>query len=84
MKFLIKMTDGATQWVEDHDDPFVKSNVDAFLYGKVLCEYWNADLRHDEVPRRVLVGQVVGPGRKRLKRENPKQTDFFNGPGRLQ
>lgn len=84
MKFQIKMSDDVHQWVEDYDDPFVKSNVDAFLYGKVLCEYWNADLRKDELPRKVLLGQVTGPGRKQTKRDHPGQGDLFSGPGRLQ
>lgn len=82
MKFKVKIVeDGTTMipardpWWEDYDHPAVKTTRDAFAYGKVLCEYWNSDLRPTELPRRVVIARVVGPGQKavRKRKELPGQ-----------
>lgn len=79
MKFTVKIGDGIKTWWEEYDDPRVQSNLDAFAYGKVLCEYWNSDLRQHESPRRTLNAQVTGVGKnKRISvKVDPNQLDLF-------
>lgn len=79
MKFKVKIAelgdDARDPWWEDYDHPDVKTARDAFAYGKVLCEYWNSDLRPDELPRKVVNARVTGVGQKavRKRKELPGQ-----------
>lgn len=72
MKFKVKFTemgeDVREPWWEDYDHPSVRTQRDAFAYGKVLCEYWNSDLRPSEMPRRVLMAIIMGIGQKPRKK----------------
>lgn len=81
MKFQVKISDQLKSWWEEYDDPRVKTNLDAFAYGKVLCEYWNSDLRQHETPRKVLLAQVTGPGTSKkyvLPKVDRNQLDLFH------
>lgn len=89
MQFKIKLTelgDNVRAWWEDYDHPSVKTQKDAFAYGKVLCEYWNSDLRPTEVPRKVVNARIIGVGKRPLKKrkELPGQLQLFNQGKRLQ
>lgn len=92
MKFAIKLCHlGDREQINPHwdyyDDPRVKSNLDAFAYGKVMAEYWNNDLRPGEKRMRILNAQVLGPGRARqpLVTADPRQLDWLtNRSGRTQ
>lgn len=85
MKFAIKLchVNHDSEQINPHwdyyDDPRVKSNLDAFAYGKVMAEYWNNDLRPGEMAMRVLNAQVIGPGstKKRLPPPDPRQLDML-------
>lgn len=90
MKFAIKIVhEGhaeAPHW-DYYDDPRVKTNLDAFAYGKVMAEHWNCDLRPGESAMRILNAQVVGPGnnRKHSFAPDPRQLDMLtNRSGRTQ
>lgn len=84
MKFSVKFTNldsPETSWWEEFDDPRVKDNRDAFAYGKVICEYWNSDLRQGEQERKVVNAHVTGPGKKRqypLSKVDRNQLDLFH------
>jgi hypothetical protein len=86
MKFIVKFaeySDGqlANDWWEEFDDPRVRDNLDAFAYGKVVTEYWNADLRPGEGMRKVLNAKVTGKGRKgsrSLPKVDRNQLDMFH------
>ena len=88
MKFSVKFAEIGTvlhiardPWWEEFDHPNVKDNRDAFAYGKVICEYWNSDLRPDELPRKVLNARVTGKGsvsRRIVPRVDRNQLDLFH------
>lgn len=86
MKFSIKIADENHSWWEEYDDYRVNDNRDAFAYGKVLCEYWNSDLRQHEKPRKILNAQITGPGKKPPKNYDPRQMEmgFIHAPKRAQ
>lgn len=63
MKFTIKYTDGVTEWWEENDRAEIRTQRDAFLFGKVLAEYWNTDLRPGENERKVLNARILGKGK---------------------
>ena len=67
MKFAVKFSDGNYAWWEEFDKHEVSSQRDAFLYGKVLVEYWNSDLRPGEFTRKVLNATLKGPGKARRR-----------------
>ena len=67
MKFKVKYTDGRSSWWEEGDRLEVTSQRDAFLFGKVLVEYWNSGLRPGEQPRKVLMAVIVGKGKARAR-----------------
>lgn len=62
MRFKVKFTDGRDEWWEENDRAEVRSQRDAFLFGKVLAEYWNTDLRPGEAARKVLNAAILGKG----------------------
>lgn len=87
MKFSIKFAEYSDHnppkldWWEEFDHPSVKDNRDAFAYGKVVCEYWNSDLRPGEGKRKVLNAHVTGKGEKKrrvIPRIDRNQLDLFN------
>lgn len=87
MEFKVKMAEKGNNpresWWEDYDHPSVKTQRDAFAYGKVLCEYWNSDLRPTELPRKVVNAQVIGPGKNlnRIPLPDPGQMDMLAPAG---
>lgn len=87
MKFAIKLRHDHDQprW-DFYDDPRVRSNLDAFAYGKVMAEYWNNDLKPGETRMRILNAQVLGPGRKmkQLPPPDPRQLDLLPRSRRVQ
>lgn len=67
MKFKVKYSDGSQSWWEDGDRLEVMTQRDAFLFGKVLVEYWNSGLQPGEKPRKVVNAVIVGKGKAKAR-----------------
>jgi hypothetical protein len=64
MKYVIKLTTvddeyASTPWWEEHENPMVKTNRDAFAAGRVRCEFWNETLHPGDPTLKVLNARVL-------------------------
>ena len=64
MKFMMRVKDDRSEWWEDFDKEDAIDQQSAEKSGRKIIEYYNATLRHNDLPRTILEVQMGGNGKR--------------------